>query len=135
MAFKLKKVINGEENIFLIQKFLEILGDPINDEINIDGDAYRISSFVSLAGSGGSGTGTTYIWHSVDLSVVSRNQREFYLSNIISNFTNTRLYINGVYYDYGNSKAYHIIGRTLIWHGGFELEVGDEVFLKYVTSI
>ena len=133
MAFRLNKVINGEQKVFPNRTILEILGDTINDEINIKGKVYRISSFVNLS-SGGSG-GSSYLWNSINLLAVGDNQVEFYLSNIISDFSNTKLYINGVHYEYGSDKAYHINGRNLVWHGSFNLETSDEIFLKYVTSV
>ena len=46
MAFSLSKVVNGERITFSDKLILEILGDVINDEISIDGKAYRISSFI-----------------------------------------------------------------------------------------
>ncbi len=133
MAFSLRTTRDYQLKLFSIKKILEIIGENINDEINIDGKAYLLSSFVDLGGNGGGGS--TYIWNTTHLVVTNANQVEFYLSNIISDFSNTRLYINGVHYEYGITKAYHIIGRTLLWHGGFELETGDEIYLKYVKSI
>ena len=60
MNFTLNKVINGESKSFSLQKILEILGDPTNDEINFDGEAFRISSFGSEVVSGGvAGSGTS----------------------------------------------------------------------------
>ena len=133
MAFSLRTTRDNQLKLFSMKKILEMIGEEINDEINIDGKAYLLSSFVDLGGNGGGGS--TYIWNTTNLVAVSNNQVEFYLSNIISDFSNTKLYINGVHYEYGITKAYHIIGRTLQWHGGFELGVDDEIYLKYITSI
>ena len=133
MAFSLRTTRDNQLKLFSMKKILEIIGEDINDEINIDGKAYLLSSFVDLGGNGGGGS--TYIWNTTNLVVSNNGQIEFYLSNIISDFSNTRLYINGVHYEYGITKSYHIIGRTLLWHGGFELGTGDEIYLKYITSI
>jgi len=54
MAFSLSKVQDGERKSFSDKLILEMLGDVINDEIKIDGEAYRISSFINL-NEGGSG--------------------------------------------------------------------------------
>ena len=133
MAFSLRTTRDYQLKLFSIKKILEIIGENINDEISIDGKAYLLSSFVELGGNGGGGS--TYIWNTTTLVASGSNQVEFYLSNIISDFSNTRLYINGVHYEYGITKAYHIVGRTLLWHEGFVLENTDEIYLKYITSL
>lgn len=132
MSFTLKKVINGEEKLFSTKKFLEILGDTVNDEINLDGEAYRISSFVLI---GGSGSGETYIWQIVSLAVNQQGQQTIILSEAITETNSLQLFINGVNYQYGSLKSYHITANTLYWHGGFELEPTDSIYLKYVKTI
>jgi len=133
MAFRLKKVINGEEKVFLIQKFLEILGEPTNDEIQIDGEAYRISSFIAL--DGGSGIGQITIWQSMELSIIENSQNLFTLSESITDIASVQLYVNGIFYKYGNQESYHIQGGNLYWHGDFNLEITDYIYLKYSKAI
>ena len=132
MSFTLKKVINGEVQLFSTKKFLEILGDTANDEINLDGEAYRISSFVLI---GGSGTGETYIWQTLSLTISETGQQIIILSEAITETNSLQLFINGVIYCYGNLKSYHISDTTLHWHGGFILEPTDSIYLKYVKTI
>ncbi len=132
MAFTLKKVIDGQQKLFLIQKFLEILGDPTNDEIQLDGDAYRISSFIALDGGG---TGLTFLWFKVKLTVSETGQQSIIIPETINETDSLQLFINGVYYTYGLTESYHILDTTLHWHGDFPLEASDTIILKYRKSI
>ena len=132
MAFTLKKVIDGQQKLFLNQKFLEILGDPTNDEIQLDGDAYRISSFIALDGDG---SGLTFHWFKVKLTVSETGQQSIIIPESISETDSLQLFINGVFYSYGLLDSYHIIDTTLYWHGDFPLEASDVIILKYRKSI
>ena len=130
MAFKLSKVINGEVKTFTQKKFLEIIGEPENDEVFLDGDAYRISSFVSIEGTGSG----SVLQQTTTLLVGSNNQTIFSIPSI-SDPAISLLYVNGVLYTYGLSKTYHINGMNLYWHGPFALETTDTLELKYYISI
>ena len=113
MAFTLKKVINGESKDFTLQNILEILGDPTNDEINFDGEAYRISSFedgggTSTGGGGagsGSSSGTVFTWQDYLLFVTVAGQTEIELETAIPEGANLLLTVNGVYYESHPSSA------------------------------
>jgi hypothetical protein len=132
MIFRLKKVVNGEESTFSFQKILELLGDPINDEIQLDGEAYRISSLVSF-GEGG-GTGQSTVWESRELSIQEDAQTTIPISSIDGSIDH-ELLVNGVNYKHGISMAYHITNNTLYWHGAFDLEPSDEVVLRVQKPI
>lgn len=133
MSFSLRTIRDNHSKVFSIRKILELLGETINDEIRIDGKAYRISSFLALDSSGG--TGQIIIWQTLDLWVTQDAQQLFPLSDSISDFTNIQLYVNGVLYTYGILESYHISGDNLHWHGEFILETSDQIQLKYSKTI
>ena len=129
MAFSLRTVRDNDSKVFSIRKILELLGENINDEILIDGKAYRISSFLAL--DGGSGTGESSVWISTQLLVRENKQTIFTLSETINSLDEIQLFINGILYPYGLNESYHILSTLLYWHGGFDLELSDRVMLKY----
>jgi len=133
VSFSLRTIRDNHSKVFSIRKILELLGETINDEIRIDGKAYRISSFLALDSSGG--TGQIIIWQTLDLWVTQDAQQLFPLSDSISDFTNIQLYVNGVLYTYGILESYHISGDNLHWHGEFILETSDQIQLKYSKTI
>lgn len=133
MIFSLKKVINGNINIFEFKKILEILGDKINDEIHIDGHAFRISSYEGFDGAGGTGEST--IWIEASLRIITAGQSTIQLNQEVYQQSSLMLYINGIYYEYGIEESYHIVNNILRWHGSFELEPTDEIVLKYRKTI
>ncbi len=132
MAFSLSKVLDGERITFSDKLILEILGDVINDEIIIDGEAYRISSFINI---GGEGTGQSYIWETIDIPITQNNQTEFSINQDIDDPTNLFLIINHVLYRYGQNRDFHIANQLLYWHGGFELDPTDRMYLRFLTTI
>jgi len=133
VAFSLRTIRDNHSKVFSIQKILELLGENINDEINIDGRAYRISSFIAL--DEGSGTGQNIIWQTMELVVIENNQQIFSLEESVSDFSSTQLFINGILYTYGIPESYHISGNNLYWHGDFILETSDQIYLKYNKTI
>ncbi len=132
MAFSLSKVLDGERITFSDKLILEMLGDIINDEIIIDGEAYRISSFINI---GGEGTGQSYIWETIDIPITQNNQTEFSINQDIDDPTNIFLVINHVLYRYGQNRDFHIANQVLYWHGGFELDPTDQMYLRFLTTI
>ncbi len=132
MSFSLRTIRDNHSKVFSIQKILELLGETINDEIRIDGKAYRISSFIALDSGG---TGQVIIWQTLELLVTEDAQQLFPLSDSIRDFTNIQLYVNGVLYTYGIPESYHISGDNLYWHGDFILETSDQIYLKYSKTI
>ena len=132
MAFSLRKVLDGERKTFSDKLIWEILGDKINDEIIIDEEAYRISSFINI---GGESSGQTYVWETIDILISQNNQTEFSLTQDIDDPTNVFLVINHVLYKYGLQQNFHIANQSLYWHGGFQLEPTDQMYLKFLTTI
>ena len=131
MSFSLRKVQNGEQKIFSNKLILEMLGDTINDEIKIDGEVYRISSFFSLSGEG-SGT-LAYIWEIIDLPIIQNNEQEFSLNQDIEDLSSVMLVINHVIYRH--QLSFHISNQLLYWHGEFDLETSDQMYLRFMKSI
>jgi hypothetical protein len=138
MAFTLKKVIDGESKTFTLQDILELLGDPTNDEIFFDGEAFRISSFLISSGTtsggvGGSGSsqGTTFTWQQYLLEVTVAGQTEFQLPEVVPPSANLLFTVNGVYYETGPGESYYIQDDKLYWQGSFELDQTDTLRLRY----
>lgn len=128
MAFTLTHIRTGEEQTFTIQVLLEKLGDPINDEIIINGEAYRI------AGAQESATGTVSgNWQRETLEVTESDQTEFDVDINTSDPEGLFLVVNGALFDYGLNGAFHIADTTLYWHGRFNLSPADQVYIKYLT--
>jgi hypothetical protein len=128
MAFTLTHIRTGEEQTFTVQVLLEKLGDPINDEIIINGEAYRI------AGVQESATGTVSgNWQREVIEVIESDQSEFEVDINTSDPEGLFLVVNGALFDYGQNGAFHIEGTTLFWHGRFNLSPTDQVYIKYLT--
>ena len=53
MAFTLTHIRTGEQRDFTIREILQLLGDPINNEIFIRGESYRINNVQGDIGGGG----------------------------------------------------------------------------------
>jgi hypothetical protein len=132
MAFSLSKVSDGERKTFSDKLILEILGDVINDEISIDGEAYRISSFVNI---GGEGSGQTQVWLTSDLLITQNNQTEFSLTQAIDDPATACLVINHILYRHGSQHDFHITNQVLYWHGGFPLEPSDQMYLRFLSTL
>ncbi|MFN7832240.1 MAG: hypothetical protein ACK5Q2_09675 [Bacteroidota bacterium] len=143
MAFEIRKVGSTLKKTFDIRDVLRLLGDRINDEVRIDDVAFRISSATELdGGDGGSGGGVIdpssiplplVDWIRVQLQVTESGQTYFPVTVPYGDPEGYFLVVNGAMYDHGINSAFHITEATLVWHGGFTLEVGDRVYLKYLT--
>jgi hypothetical protein len=131
MAFTLTHIRTGEDQLFTIQVLLEKLGDPINDEIIINGEAYRIAS-VQEDSSTGDGTVSSN-WVRESIEVTQSDQTEFEVDINTSDPEGLFLVVNGALFDYGQNGAFHIEGTTLFWHGRFNLSPTDQVYIKYLT--
>jgi hypothetical protein len=146
MAFEIRKVGSTLKKTFDIRDVLRLLGDRINDEVRIDDVAFRISSATELDGGDGSGGGNgggvidpssiplpLVDWIRVQLQVTESGQTYFPVTVPYGDPEGYFLVVNGAMYDHGINSAFHITEATLVWHGGFTLEVGDRVYLKYLT--
>ncbi len=68
MAFTLTHIRTGEDQLFTIQVLLEKLGDPINDEIIINGEAYRIASVQEDSSTGGGTVSSNWVRESIEVT-------------------------------------------------------------------
>jgi hypothetical protein len=131
MAFTLTHIRTGEDQLFTIQVLLEKLGDPINDEIIINGEAYRIASVQEDSSTGGGSVSSNWVRESIE--VTQSDQTEFEVDINASDPEGLFLVVNGALFDYGQNGAFHIEGTTLFWHGRFNLSPTDQVYIKYLT--
>jgi hypothetical protein len=131
MAFTLTHIRTGEDQLFTIQVLLEKLGDPINDEIIINGEAYRIASVQEDSSTGGGTVSSNWVRESIE--VTQSDQSEFEVDINTSDPEGLFLVVNGALFDYGQNGAFHIEGTTLFWHGRFNLSPTDQVYIKYLT--
>ena len=132
MAFTLTHIRTGEQQTFTLQVLLEKLGDPINDEITINGETYRIGSMEETGGGTG-GTTVSSNWVRESIEVTQSDQTEFEVDINTSDPEGLFLVVNGALFDYGQNGAFHIEGTTLFWHGRFNLSPTDQVYIKYLT--
>jgi len=131
MAFTLTHIRTGEDQLFTIQVLLEKLGDPVNDEIIINGEAYRIASVQEDSSTGGGTVSSNWVRQSIE--VTQSDQTEFEVDINTSDPEGLFLVVNGALFDYGQNGAFHIEGTTLFWHGRFNLSPTDQVYIKYLT--
>jgi hypothetical protein len=131
MAFTLTHIRTGEDQLFTIQVLLEKLGDPINDEIIINGEAYRIASVQEDSSTGGGTVSSNWVRESIE--VTQSDQTEFEVDINTSDPEGLFLVVNGALFDYGQNGAFHIESTTLFWHGRFNLSPTDQVYIKYLT--
>jgi hypothetical protein len=128
MAFTLTHIRTGEQQTFTVQVLLEKLGDPINDEITINGEAFRISGVEESTSGAASGN-----WQRETIEVTESDQTEFEVDINTSDPEGLFLVVNGALFDYGLNGAFHIAGTTLYWHGRFNLSPSDQVYIKFLT--
>ena len=138
MAFSIQRVGATESETFSMVDVLRILGDKVNDEIKINGHAYRLSTVQEFGGDGGSVDPSLIQLPSVDwirtpLDIISAGQTNFQVNVPINDPEGLLLVVNGAMYDYGSDAAFHMEGNNLYWHGGFTLEITDRIYLKYLT--
>ncbi len=134
MAFTLTKIRTGEQQNFTVREILELLGDPINNEIVIRGESYRINNVQGDLSSGGSDTSTWRAdWQKIPIIVGSSGQTQFSVNVNTNDPEGLFLAVNGAIYDYGVNSAFDISSGTLNWHGGFNLEPTDHVYIKFLT--
>ena len=138
MAFTLTQLRTGEQKNFSVLEILELLGDPINNEIIIRGESYRINNVQGdLGGGGGNTNGGNWKadWQKIPLTIGTSGQNQFAVNVNTSDPEGLFLAVNGAIYDYGVNSAFDINSGTLNWHGGFNLEPTDHVYIKYLTLV
>jgi hypothetical protein len=131
MGFTLRHILTGESINFSTKEILEMLGDTVNDEIIVHDEVYRISSFSGT--DSGDGAVPKLVWQNMNFKlspkVETQNIFPFVLDTDGSNLFFT---VNGVVYEYGIDKDYHTDGKFLYWHGGFNLDFNDIIYVKYL---
>ena len=132
MAFTLTHIRTGEQRDFTVLAILQLLGDPINNEIFIRGESYRINNVQGDIGGGGGGN-MRADWQKIPMVVEQSGQTEFSIDINTADPEGLFLAVNGAIYDYGINSAFDIDSGTLNWHGGFNLEPTDHVYIKYLT--
>ncbi len=138
MAFSIQRVGATESETFSMIDVLRILGDKVNDEIKINGHAYRLSTVQEFGGDGGSIDPSliplpTVDWIRTPLDIITAGQTNFQVNIPINDPEGLLLVVNGAMYDYGSDAAFHMEENNLYWHGGFTLEITDRIYLKYLT--
>jgi predicted ester cyclase len=128
MGFTLKHLRTAEVKNFSTKELLEILGDKINDEILVNGEVYRISSFVAT--DGGDFTPPTFEWQIAALTAT--NGATTFPFNATAETIGLFLTINGILYEYGQNKDFHVANGNLIWHGKFSIQTNDTILVKWL---
>lgn len=131
MGFTLKHLRTAEIEHFSTKELLELLGDKINDEILLKGEVYRISSFVAT--DGGDFTMPTFQWQSVQLPA-SDGASSFPFTGSTET-VGLFFSINGVLYEYGQTKDFHVANGQLLWHGGFPIDSKDHLIVKWLKIV
>lgn len=132
MAFRLSTVRTGAVQVFSIQTILALLGDAINDEIELEGDAYRISSYDPLDGELPT-VAARADWKKIPLTITSPGQTHFPFEGTDGDPEGMFLVVNGLVYDYGVQSAFHLDNAQIYWHGGFELDPTDILYIKQLV--
>ena len=129
MAFTLTHIRTGDQINFTIREILQMLGDPINNEILIRGESFRINDVQGDIGGGN----WRADWQKIPMAVEQSGQTEFSIDLNANDPEGLFLALNGAIYDYGINGAFDIDSGTLNWHGGLNLEPTDHVYIKYLT--
>jgi hypothetical protein len=129
MAFTLTHIRTGEQRDFTIREILQLLGDPVNNEILIRGESFRINDVQGDIGGGN----WRADWQKIPMAIEQSGQTEFSIDLNTNDPEGLFLAVNGAIYDYGINSAFDIDSGTLNWHGGFNLEPTDHVYIKYLT--
>ena len=143
MPFEIRKVGSTVKKTFNIRDILRLLGDKVNDEVRIDDVSYRISSATELPTGGGGGAAgiidpstiplPLVDWIRVPIPITQSGQTQFPVDVPYGDPEGVFLVVNGAMYDHGVNSAFHVSEDILFWHGGFNLETSDQMYLKYLT--
>lgn len=128
MGFTLRHLRTAEVEHFSTKELLEILGDKVNDEILLNGEVYRISSFEAT--DSGDFVAPTFLWESIQLQAA--NNATIFPFTGSSETIGLIFSINGVLYEYGLTKDFHVENGQLIWHGGFSIDAKDRLVVKWL---
>ena len=133
MAFRVQSIRTGEYFTFSAKEILHLIGDSINDEINLDGEVYRISTCEELVS--GNGAIANIDWQADTLEINSNGETVFYFPAQVSDTQSLFLTVNNVLYSYGVDADFHVQDNRLYWHGQFQLETDDNMVVRYPLNI
>lgn len=133
MAFTLIQKRTQTPVTFTEQHLLEHIGDAINDEIVLQGEVYRISSFAPVPTDGGAAPVSD--WISAELTVESAGQHVFLAPQAITDPESVFLTVNSVLYQYGETRDFHLQEGSLYWHGSFDLEPTDRLVIRFPQPV
>lgn len=129
MTFILQNIRSGQPKEFSIKDLLSILGDPVNDEIRIGKQRFRISTCVELGGT----EGEANQWLKIPITVTVNGQTQFAIQLDTSNLDGIFMVVNNLVYDHNTS--FTVSPTTLNWIGEFPLEISDSVYIKQLKHI
>ncbi len=129
MAFILQNIRSGQETEFSIKDILNLLGDPVNDEIRLGKKKYRISTCQELS----DGVGENRQWVKTTLNVTANGQTQFNVPIDQNNIDGIFMVVNNLVYDYNTS--FTVNATTVFWNGEFPLETTDTVYIKQLKHI
>ncbi len=129
MTFILQNIRSGQPKEFSIKDLLSILGDPVNDEIRIGKQRFRISTCVELCGA----EGEAKQWLKIPLTVNANGQTQFTIQLDTSNLDGIFMVVNNLVYDHNTS--FTVSTTTLTWTGDFPLEQTDTVYIKQLRFL
>jgi hypothetical protein len=112
-----------------------LMGDKVNDEIRFGKERYRISTLEEVATDSGNGSSLIWTpeWIKVNLLVNSSGQLTFPFESGANDPEGLFLVVNGAMFDHGSHSAFHVQDNILYWHGLFNLEPSDVIYVKFLT--
>jgi hypothetical protein len=135
MLFKLTNIRTRVQKTFSLKDLLSLLGDRINDEIRFGKERYKISTIQELYD--GQQESSTLVWKpewiKLNLTVSTSGQAQFPFEPNADDPEGLFLVVNGALFDHGSHSAFHVEEGVLYWHGRFQLEPTDVVYVKYLT--
>ncbi len=135
MLFKLTNIRTRIQKTFSTKDLLGLIGDRVNDEIRFGKERYRISTIQELDGQSSESGALIWRpeWNKVNLIVTTSGQMDFPFEPSAGDPEGLFLVVNGALFDHGSHSAFHVDGGVLHWHGRFNLEPTDVVYVKYLT--
>jgi len=135
MLFKLTNIRNRIQKTFSTKDLLSLLGDRINDQIRFGKEVYRLSSLQEINPESENPENLIWKpeWVKTNLIVATSGQVDFPFEPNINDPEGLFLVVNGAMFDHGAQSAFHVQDSLLHWHGRFNLETTDVVYIKYLT--
>jgi len=135
MLFKLTNIRTRVQKTFSIKDLLRLLGDRVNDEISFGKERYKISTIQEIYTSQNDTSSLIWKpeWIKINLVVSASGQAQFRFEPNTDDPEGLFLVVNGALFDHGSHSAFHVEEGVLYWHGRFQLEPTDVVYVKYLT--